>query len=200
MRPGGTWNRRAKGRPSASNRAASVVGESAGGESDRRASRARRPPCRRRARCRCYSRGKRGPRRPAGRPPGGSSRSAGTGNKGRTARRPPGPSSQSIPIQRNPSRMRLTASSTCRSWSVSSIRRMNWPPWCRASSQLNRAVRTPPMCKKPVGLGANRVRMHHDGPRYQDRARARRSMQRLRGASNRLSGAPDTVIGRSAQR
>jgi len=25
----------------------------------------------------------------------------------------------------------------------------------RAKSQLNKAVRTPPMCKKPVGLGAN---------------------------------------------
>src|SRR5208337_64403 len=63
-----------------------------------------------------------------------------------------------MPIHRKPSRMPLTASSTCRSWSVSSIRSRNWPPKCRASSQLNRAVRTPPMCRKPVGLGANRVR------------------------------------------
>src|SRR5687767_14588018 len=38
------------------------------------------------------------------------------------------------------------------------MRRMNFPPvWC-AYSQLNRAVRAPPMCKKPVGLGANRTR------------------------------------------
>src|SRR5271166_337049 len=63
-----------------------------------------------------------------------------------------------MPIHRKPSRMPLTASSTCRSWSVSSIRSRNWPPKCRASSQLNRAVLTPPMCRKPVGLGANRVR------------------------------------------
>ena len=32
------------------------------------------------------------------------------------------------------------------------------PPVLRASSQLKRAVLTPPMCKNPVGLGANRVR------------------------------------------
>ena len=40
-----------------------------------------------------------------------------------------------------------SASSTFRCWSVSSIRRMNCPPCCRANSQLNRAVRTPPMCR-----------------------------------------------------
>src|SRR5688572_7469429 len=30
-------------------------------------------------------------------------------------------------------------------------------PWRRASSQLNRAVRAPPTCRYPVGLGAKRV-------------------------------------------
>ena len=35
---------------------------------------------------------------------------------------------------------------------------MNCPPCCRAKSQLNSAVRTPPMCRYPVGLGAKRVR------------------------------------------
>ena len=41
--------------------------------------------------------------------------------------------------------------------SVSSIRRMNWPPWWRAKSQLKRAVRAPPTCRCPVGLGAKRT-------------------------------------------
>ncbi len=44
-----------------------------------------------------------------------------------------------------------------RSRSVSSTRRMNLPPWRRAYSQQNSAVRTPPMCSRPVGLGAKRV-------------------------------------------
>src|SRR5437763_1050458 len=39
------------------------------------------------------------------------------------------------------------------------MRRMNRPPWRRANSQLKKAVRTPPMCRKPVGLGAKRVRI-----------------------------------------
>jgi hypothetical protein len=34
---------------------------------------------------------------------------------------------------------------------------MNIPPWWRAKSQLNRAVRTPPMWRAPVGLGAKRT-------------------------------------------
>src|SRR5580658_7668646 len=50
------------------------------------------------------------------------------------------------------------ASGVERSRSVSSIRKMYWPPRCRAYSQQNNAVRNPPMCRKPVGLGANRVR------------------------------------------
>ena len=58
-----------------------------------------------------------------------------------------------------PSRITCTASSVERSRSVSSMRRMNVPPWRRAYSQENSAVRTPPMCRKPVGLGAKRVRM-----------------------------------------
>jgi hypothetical protein len=31
------------------------------------------------------------------------------------------------------------------------------PPWWRAYSQLNSAVRAPPMWRKPVGEGAKRV-------------------------------------------
>ena len=46
-----------------------------------------------------------------------------------------------------------------RSASVSSMRRMNVPPWPRASSQLKSAVRALPTCSWPVGLGANRTRM-----------------------------------------
>src|SRR6266851_5064037 len=50
------------------------------------------------------------------------------------------------------------ASGVERSRSVSSIRKTKWPACRRAYSQQNNAVRNPPMCKKPVGLGANRVR------------------------------------------
>ncbi len=57
-----------------------------------------------------------------------------------------------------PSRIACTASGVERSRSVSSMRRMNVPPWRRAYSQQNSAVRTPPMCSMPVGLGAKRVR------------------------------------------
>ena len=56
-----------------------------------------------------------------------------------------------------PSRITRTASSVERSRSVSSTRRMNLPCMRRAYSQLNSAVRTPPMCSRPVGLGAKRV-------------------------------------------
>ncbi len=38
------------------------------------------------------------------------------------------------------------ADSWLRAWSVSSIRKMNWPPVCLAHNQLNRAVRMPPIC------------------------------------------------------
>src|SRR6266478_1234118 len=38
------------------------------------------------------------------------------------------------------------------------MRRINVPPVWRAYSQLNKAVRAPPMWRKPVGLGANRTR------------------------------------------
>src|SRR5215472_9449209 len=37
------------------------------------------------------------------------------------------------------------------------MRRRKVPPWCRAKSQLNSAVRAPPMCRKPVGEGAKRT-------------------------------------------
>src|SRR6185503_1765483 len=44
-----------------------------------------------------------------------------------------------------------------RTLSVSSMRSRNLPPWWRANSQLNKAVRAPPMCRNPVGEGAKRV-------------------------------------------
>src|SRR5436853_3153141 len=49
------------------------------------------------------------------------------------------------------------ASSVERARSVSSMRSRNLPPRPRAYSQLNRAVRAPPICRKPVGEGAKRV-------------------------------------------
>ena len=38
------------------------------------------------------------------------------------------------------------------------MRRIASPPWCLAKSQLKRAVRAPPRWRRPVGLGAKRVR------------------------------------------
>src|SRR5436189_4693290 len=54
--------------------------------------------------------------------------------------------------------MTSTASCEFRAASVSSTRKMNVPLVCRANSQLNSAVRAPPMCSDPVGLGAKRTR------------------------------------------
>src|SRR3989338_4608209 len=54
-----------------------------------------------------------------------------------------------------PSIICLMDSSVERSLSVSSILKINFPPLCRAKSQLKRAVLTPPTCRYPVGLGAN---------------------------------------------
>ena len=48
-----------------------------------------------------------------------------------------------------------TFSGVERSRSVSSMRSTSRPPSWRASSQLNSAVRAPPMCSAPVGDGAN---------------------------------------------
>src|SRR5881296_1521319 len=49
-------------------------------------------------------------------------------------------------------------SSVDRELSVSSIRRTKAPRWWRAKSQLKSAVRAPPTCRWPVGLGAKRTR------------------------------------------
>src|SRR5215471_13496092 len=54
--------------------------------------------------------------------------------------------------------MASIAAAVERSRSVSSTRRMNTPPLWRVKRKLNSAVRAPPMCRKPVGLGAKRVR------------------------------------------
>src|SRR5664279_2837649 len=68
-----------------------------------------------------------------------------------------------------PSSMMRMLSSVLRERSVSSMRRMKRPPCLRAKSQQNRAVRTPPMCSRPVGDGAKRVTTWRDmdGPRIQ---------------------------------
>jgi hypothetical protein len=55
-----------------------------------------------------------------------------------------------------PARIAATASGVERSRSVSSMRSRNVPPVWRAKSQLNRAVRAPPICRNPVGEGAKR--------------------------------------------
>ena len=73
------------------------------------------------------------------------------------AGRSPSPS-QSIPSQRSDSWICSTASATSRLVSVFSIRSRHSPPCWRAKSQLKRNVRTPPMWRKPVGLGAMRTR------------------------------------------
>src|SRR6185503_12147574 len=58
-----------------------------------------------------------------------------------------------------------------RSRSVSSIRSNILPPRPRAYSQLNSAVRAPPMCRKPVGEGAKRVTISvMRSPLYHSRA------------------------------
>jgi hypothetical protein len=49
-------------------------------------------------------------------------------------------------------------SATSRLVSVFSIRNRHSPSCPRAKSQLKRKVRTPPMWRKPVGLGAMRTR------------------------------------------
>ena len=53
-----------------------------------------------------------------------------------------------------------------RSVSVSSIRRMKLPLPCRASNQLNKAVRALPTWRWPVGDGANLTRIVKDRHEY----------------------------------
>ena len=66
--------------------------------------------------------------------------------------------SQSIPSQRSERWICSVASATSRLVSVFSIRSRHSPPRPRAKSQLKRNVRTPPMWRNPVGLGAMRTR------------------------------------------
>src|SRR4051812_3934965 len=67
--------------------------------------------------------------------------------------------SRSRPSHESESWICCVASATSRLVSVFSIRRWNSPPsCCRANSQLKSAVRTLPMCSRPVGLGAMRTR------------------------------------------
>ena len=66
--------------------------------------------------------------------------------------------SHSIPSQRSERSICSTDSATSRPVSVFSIRSRHSPPRPRAKSQLKRNVRTPPMWRNPVGLGAMRTR------------------------------------------
>src|SRR3989344_8895969 len=66
-------------------------------------------------------------------------------------------SSASMPSHVRFSRMSSSNSGLSRVGSVSSIRTMNLPPWCRASRKLKSAVRAVPTCILPVGEGAIRV-------------------------------------------
>jgi hypothetical protein len=59
--------------------------------------------------------------------------------------------------QRSESMIWATFSGLERSRSVSSMRSTSSPCSWRASSQLNSAVRAPPMCSAPVGEGAKRT-------------------------------------------
>src|SRR5690242_19274271 len=61
------------------------------------------------------------------------------------------------PSHWSPSMIASTACLVDRARSVSSIRSRNLPPWWRAKSQLKRAVRAPPIWRKPVGEGAKRT-------------------------------------------
>ena len=66
--------------------------------------------------------------------------------------------SQSIPSHCSERWICSVASATSRLVSVFSIRSRHSPSRPRANSQLKRKVRTPPMCRNPVGLGAMRTR------------------------------------------
>src|SRR5689334_6454181 len=70
-----------------------------------------------------------------------------------------------MPTQRSDAWIWSTASATSRLVSVFSIRSRHSPPCWRAKSQLKRNVRTPPMWRKPVGLGAMRTRTDIDAYR-----------------------------------
>ena len=91
---------------------------------------------------------------PRGVPPGRARSARSDGSRAPAAPRPSrGRASVSA------STMSSMFSSVERERSVSSMRRMKTPPWWRANSQLKSAVRAPPTCRCPVGLGANRTRI-----------------------------------------
>src|SRR4029453_18508592 len=62
------------------------------------------------------------------------------------------------PSHRSESITEWNASSVTRDASVSSIRRTNTPPWCRANAHENSPVRAFPTWIDPEGAGANLVR------------------------------------------
>ena len=82
-----------------------------------------------------------------------------------------------------------------RSRSVSSMRSTSSPPTWRASSQLNSAVRAPPMCSAPVGEGANLTLIGSIGSAHANRrarlARGRPAEGDRTGRRARLPRDPD---------
>ena len=123
------------------------------------APRAPRLHVRRRGRLANRSSSTRDRRRAADRRGRDTAAAARSADRGRTRHRRSGPSSQSMPSQRRSSRMPSADATVERASSVSSRRSTNVPPWPRASSQLNSAVRALPTWRCPVGLGAKRTRI-----------------------------------------
>src|SRR5689334_14686125 len=89
-----------------------------------------------------------------------------------------------------PSKMALTAASVERSRSVSSMRSRNFPPCFFANRYENKAVRAPPMCRKPVGLGAKRVTTDIDRP-LKERALLAEGLRKLAPHDPTLRRAPE---------
>ena len=71
------------------------------------------------------------------------------------------PSSQSRPIHAMSRSTCASCSALERARSVSSMRSRKTPSCFRASSQLNRAVRAPPMCRWPSARGKTEAHAHH---------------------------------------
>ena len=113
----------------------------------------------------CRRSGRRGPWRAAPRSRRRGARGARSG--GRAPR--PSRSRASRGRRRSPARTRCVE----RSSSVSSMRSTSRPPARRVKAQLKSAVRAPPMCRKPVGLGREAgADARHGGRGYQPRRRA----------------------------
>src|ERR1017187_8624132 len=104
-----------------------------------------------------------------------------------------GPSSHVSSSQLSVSRMAASLSGTYRPWSVSSMRSTKLPPVERAASQAKRAVRTLPRWRKPVGEGANRVRMGATGRPQRWAKKKTKSAVQIRSTATRMAASsPET--------